>query len=285
MTPLHAVVVLVAGMLAGALTAVAGAGSLASFPALLAVGLSPVVANVSSAVGLVPGSVAGAFAYRHQLGPLRPLLVPLLVPAAVGGVVGAVALLVLPESVFSALLPALLTLAAVLVAVQPRIARAVVRRRIASPDVATAQPDIATAQPDIADNPDLPDVPIANRTTTARAGPVVVALAVVVAIYGGYFGAAVSVMYLALLGALIGGLQASNGVKNTLTALTCGMACLVFVLRADVDWAAAALLAVGSATGGVLGGRYGRNLPDVLLRVVVVVVALATAVAEATRQL
>jgi uncharacterized membrane protein YfcA len=116
-----------------------------------------------------------------------------------------------------------------------------------------------------------------------RAGPVVLGLGVAVALYGGYFGAAVSVMYLAMLGAVIGGLQASNGVKNVLTALSCGSACLVFVLRADVDWAAVALLAVGSTTGGLVAGRYGQRLPDVFLRVVIIVIALTTAAVEALR--
>ena len=255
----RALAVLVAGFVAGGMTAVVGAGSLASFPVLLAMGLSPVVANVTSSVGVVPGSIAGAHAYRHQLGPLRPLLVPLMLPTALGGAAGAALLLVLPAAVFSALLPALLVLAAALVAFQPAIARSVAGHR-ADP---AAGGEVVGSSP--------------------RAGPVVVALGIAVALYGGYFGAAVSVMYLALLGPLIGGLQASNGVKNVLAALSCGSACLVFVLRADVDWAAVALLAVGSTAGGMVAGRYGQRLPDAFLRLVVVVIALVTAAVEAFR--
>jgi uncharacterized membrane protein YfcA len=255
-TFLRALAVVVAGFVAGGMTAVVGAGSLASFPVLLAIGLSPVVANVTSAVGVVPGSIAGAYAYRHQLGPLRPLLVPLLLPTALGGVAGAALLLVLPAAVFSAVLPPLLVLAGGLVAFQPAIARAVRRR--------------GEARGGGSEGP-------------VRSGPVVRLLAVAVAVYGGYFGAAVSVMYLALLGALIGGLQASNGVKNVLTSLSCGSACLVFVFRADPDWAAVLLLAVGSTAGGVIAGRYGQRLPDAFLRAVIVVIALATAVVEALR--
>jgi uncharacterized protein len=93
----------------------------------------------------------------------------------------------------------------------------------------------------------------------------------------------VSVMYLAMLGSIVGGLQASNGAKNTLTGLSCGAACVVFVLRADPDWAAVALLALGSSTGGIIAGRYGQRLPDSFLRVVLVVVALVTAVVESRR--
>ena len=194
--------VLCAGFAAGGTTAVVGAGSLASLPVLLAIGLPPVVANVTSAIGVLPGSVAGAYAYRRQLGPQRLLVLPLLLPTAAGGAAGAL-LLVVPATVFSALLPVLLTLAAALVALQPAIARAVAGRRGADP-----------ADP-----------------SGLHAGPVVLSLGLFIAVYGGYFGAAVSVMYLALLGALIGGLQASNGVKNVLTALSCGAACLVFVVR------------------------------------------------------
>ena len=235
------------------MTAVVGAGSLASIPVLLAIGLDPVTANVTSAVGVVPGSAAGVFAYRHQLPGLRRLLVPMLLPTALGGVTGALLLLVLPASTFATLLPVLLVLAAVLVTVQPRIARAVAARQ----------------------GPREPGGP--------RAGPVVLTLGVLVAVYGGYFGAAVSVVYLAMLGSLVGGLQASNGAKNVLTGLSCGAACVVFVLRAHPDGAAVALLAVGSSVGGVLAGRYGQRLPDSALRVALVVIALATAVVEALR--
>jgi len=196
-TPLRALVVVLAGFAGGAMTAVVGAGSLASLPVLLAIGLDPVTANVTSAVGVVPGSAAGVYAYRHQLPGL-------------GG----------------------------------------------SPEPVEGGP---------------------------RAGPVVLSLGVLVAVYGGYFGAAVSVMYLAMLGSIVGGLQASNGAKNTLTGLSCGAACVVFVLRADPDWAAVGLLALGSSTGGILAGRYGRRLPDSALRVALIAIALVTAVVEARR--
>jgi len=204
---------------------------------LLAIGLTPVVANVTSAVGVVPGSLAGAYAYRRQLGPLRALVAPLL--------------------------PALLIVAAGLIAGQPALARAVARRRR----------HLGRGGPR----------PVVEGAATLRGGPVVLVLSIAVAVYGGYFGAAVSVMYLALLGALIGGLQASNGVKNVLTALSCGAACVVFVLRADVNWAAAALLAVGSTAGGVVGGRFGQRLPDPVLRLAVVLIALTTAAVQTVR--
>jgi uncharacterized protein len=261
-SPLRDVVVVLAGFAGGALTAVVGAGSLASLPVLLAIGLDPVTANVTSAVGVVPGSAAGVYAYRQQLPGMRRLLVPLLLPTVAGGALGALLLLVLPASTFGTLLPFLLVGAAALVAVQPRIAAAVARRR---------QPAGTSSGPS------------ATPAPVPAAGPVVLVLGTLVAVYGGYFGAAVSVLYLALLGSIVGGLQASNGAKNTLTGLSCGAACVVFVLRAHPDWGAVALLALGSTGGGVIAGRYGQRLPDSALRVTLVAVALVTAVVELRR--
>ena len=253
MGPLQAVAALAAGFAAGGMNAVVGAGTLVSFPALLALGLSPVTANVSSSLGVLPGSVAGAYAYRHQLRPLRPFLVATLLPAALGGLLGALALLLLPERVFSAVVPVLLVLAAVLVAVQPWVGRRVAARRAANP-----RPDAATGRP----------------------GARVLGLLLLAAVYGGYFGAGVSVLYLAVLGVVLGGIQAANGTKNVLSATGGVTAAIVFVLRAHVDWAAVLLLAVGSTAGGLVGGRFGRTLPDSLLRGIVVAIALLAALRQ-----
>jgi uncharacterized membrane protein YfcA len=100
------------------------------------------------------------------------------------------------------------------------------------------------------------------------------------AVYGGYFGAGVSVLYLAVLGVVLGGIQAANGTKNVLSATGGVTAAIVFVLRAHVDWAAVLLLAVGSTAGGLVGGRFGRTLPDSLLRGIVVAIALLAALRQ-----
>ncbi len=253
MTPLQAAAVLAAGFVAGGMNAVVGAGTLVSFPALLAVGLGPVVANVSSSLGVLPGSVAGAYAYRHQLGPLRPFLRRAVVPAAVGGLGGALLLLLLPARVFAAVVPVLLVVAAGLVAVQPRLARRLAARRGGEPTVVPAP------------------------------GVLVLGAVLLVAVYGGYFGAGVSVMYLAVLGVVIGGIQAANGAKNLLSTVSGVAAAVVFVVAAPVDWVAVVLLAAGSAVGGLVGGSYGRRLPDVLLRGVIITVALVAAAVQALR--
>ena len=269
MTPLQAVVVLGAGFVAGGMNAVVGAGTLVSFPALLAVGLSPVVANVSSSLGVLPGSVAGAYSYRHQLAPLRPFLRRAVVPAALGGLAGALLLLLLPARVFGAVVPVLLVVAAGLVALQPRIARRVAAGR----DPAVLDTDGLVTDGFAAD----------GGAGVPAPGPVVLGTVLLVAVYGGYFGAGVSVMYLAVLGAVLGGIQAANGAKNLLSAVSGFTAAVVFVLHAPVDWAAVVLLAAGSSVGGLVGGRFGQRLPDLLLRAVIIAIALTAAVLQVLR--
>jgi uncharacterized protein len=265
MGPLQAAAVLAAGFVAGGMNAVVGAGTLVSFPALLAVGLDPVVANVSSSLGVLPGSVAGAYAYRHQLHPLRAFLRRAVVPVAIGSAAGALLLLLLPAGVFADVVPVLLVLAAVLVAIQPRVAARVAARR-----------------PPADGGSDTPDAGDGTRDVPAPGGGVVLVL-LLIAVYGGYFGAGLSVMFLAVLGVLLGGLQASNGAKNVLSTVTGITSAVVFVLRAPVDWPVVVLLAVGSAAGGLVGGSYGRRLPDAPLRVVIIVIALTAAVVQVLR--
>jgi uncharacterized membrane protein YfcA len=218
------------------------------------------VANVSSSLGVLPGSVAGAYAYRHQLEPLRPFLRRAVLPAAVGGLAGALLLLLLPARVFGAIVPVLLVVAAALVALQPRIARRVSAGR------------------------DPGSGPVADGTLTVPApGLLVLGAVLLVAVYGGYFGAGVSVMYLAVLGAVLGGIQAANGAKNLLSAVSGLTAAVVFVLHAPVDWTAVVLLAAGSAVGGLVGGSFGQRLPDLLLRGVIIAIALTAAALQVSR--
>jgi len=118
-TLLEALAVVLAGLGAGTINTVVGSGSLVTFPTLLAVGLPPVVANVSNTVGLVPGSVSGAWAYRRELDDQVPRLLRLGAATSSGAVAGAILLLVLPEAAFAAIVPVLILVACVLVVVQP----------------------------------------------------------------------------------------------------------------------------------------------------------------------
>jgi uncharacterized membrane protein YfcA len=240
--------ILVAGGAAGTINTVVGSGTLVTFPTLLALGLPPVTANVSNNVGLVFGSVSGAWGYRRELGGTRPLLVRLVPASFTGGVIGAVLLLRLPARAFATIVPVLIALALVLVVAQPRLAAATAARR--------------------------------ERVGAVRhtgAGPLAQAGTLFAGVYGGYFGAAQGVLMVGLLGALLDEpLQRVNGIKNLLVAIVNGVAAATFLIISpqSVDWTAAGLIAIGASGGGVIGAGVGRRLPAPALRGVIVVVGL-----------
>lgn len=246
MTWLEALAVLAAGIGAGTINTVVGSGSLITFPTLLVLGYDPVVANVTNTVGLVPGSISGAVGYRRELEGQRSRLVPLCIASLLGAVAGAVLLLNLDDSVFETAVPVLIGLGCVLVVVQPRVSAWMRRRR---------------------DDDHVP-VPHGSWPTVVGIG--------LASVYGGYFGAAQGVIYMAVLGLGIDdALQRLNATKNVLTVIVNGSAAAFFCFAADIDWWAAAALAVGSTIGGQLGATVGRRLPDWLLRGLIVVVGVA----------
>lgn len=234
--------VLLAGMAAGGINAVVGSGTLVTFPVLLALGYPPVVANVSNTVGLVPGSLSGAYAYRRELAGQGPLLLRLGTASTLGALLGAVLLLWLPPGAFKAIVPVLIGLALVLVILQPRLARS-----------------LATRRPD----------------HDRRVGPLLLLGVFGAGVYGGYFGAAQGVLLLGLLGVLLStDLQWVNGIKNLLAALVNGVAAVLFIALGMVAWQPALLIAAGSVVGGLIGGRWGRRLPPTVLRALIVVIGL-----------
>lgn len=238
---LQVLTIVAAGFGAGIVNAIVGSGSLLTFPALLAAGYPPLVANVSNTVGLVFGGVSGVFGYRRELEGQQRRAAMLAIPAALGSLVGAILLLALPESVFHRVVPALVVLAVALVIVQPRLSTVLARYR---------------------DRP--------ASAWVLRAG---VALT---AIYGGYFGAAMGVLLIGVLSVFLkDGLQRINALKNVLTALINAVAAIVFVLAAHVAWVAAALIAISSIAGGLLGAAVGRRLHPNVLRALIVIGGLA----------
>ena len=244
MSPLEVIAVLVAGIGAGTMNAVVGSGTLITFPTLLAVGYSPVVANVSNTIGLVPGSVAGAIGYRRELEGQRGRSLRFGLAGLLGGATGAVLLLTLPESAFDAIVPAFIAIALVLIVVQPRLEPWLEERRARTEHGA---------------------LPFAAVYGTG--------------IYGGYFGAAQGIILLAVLDlTLPEGLQRINALKNVIAALINGTAALIFIALADVAWGPALVLVAGSTVGGMLGARYGRRLPATVLRGVIVVIGVAAIV-------
>ncbi|WP_083441178.1 sulfite exporter TauE/SafE family protein [Nitriliruptor alkaliphilus] len=261
MALLDAALILLAAVGAGAMNAVVGAGTLITFPTLLALGFPPVVANVSNTVGLVPGSVAGAYAYRATLSGRAPLLRRLVVVSGIGGVLGGALLLALPPGAFELVVPPLLVLSGVLAAIQPRVAAWVVRRRAAAAPAIPAAESPPTATPAL-----------------LHVSPLLLAGVAATGVYGGYFGAAQGVILLAILGVFVGGaMNDVNGIKNVLAGVANLVSAALFIAIADVDWSVAGLVAVGATIGGGLGGRYGRRLHPGPLRALVVTVAFVAA--------
>lgn len=242
----EAVAILAAGLGAGTINAIVGSGTLITFPVLLAFGLPPVTANVSNTLGLVPGSLSGAFGYRRELSGQRRRLLRFGSVALLGGLGGAILLLALPPEAFAIVVPALIAVALVLVVAQPALAARIRARH---------ERHGTTAHPD---------------------GGFLLLLALLLAsVYGGYFGAAQGVIYVAFMGLLLNeDLQRLNALKNVLVGGVNGVAAIFFLFVATFDWAAVALIALGSTLGGLLGAKVGRRLPPTVLRAVIVLVGL-----------
>ena len=242
MSPWELAAIAVTGVAAGFINSVAGSGTLVTFPTLLAFGVPPVTANVSNNVGLVPGSVSSAVGWRHELAGQGPRVLRIASAAVAGGTAGAALLLVLPDSAFGAVVPALVTLGIVLVGVQPLINR---RVAAAAARAGTDPRDARWLWPGVA----------------------------VTAVYGGYFGAAQGILLLAVLGAgTHDTLHRNNAIKNVLAAIVNGVAAVIFIAVADVDWTIVALIAAGSVVGGQLGARVGKRLPAAVLRALIILV-------------
>ncbi len=236
-----------AGVGAGLMNTVVASGTLITFPTLLALGIPPVLANVSNTVGLVPGSVSGALATRPELSGQRSRLWRLGAASLLGGVVGALLLLRLPSAAFDAVVPVLIGLGCVLVVVQPTLSRRLAARR--------ARLSSSAGPPRVS-------------------APLWVGV-MLACVYGGYFGAAQGVLLIAIMGiGLAETLPRVNAVKNVLTLIGNGSAAAVFVVVSDVDWWVAGSISVGSMVGAQIGGPVGRKLPLVAYRVVVVAVGL-----------
>jgi uncharacterized membrane protein YfcA len=245
MSPADALLVVGAGAVAGAVNAIAGGGTLISFPALLAIGLAPVTANTTSSVGLLAGYAGGSVAYRRELAGQGPRAKRLLVAAVIGGLVGAVLLLVTPGSSFRAVVPYLVLLSCLLLALQPWLGRRLAARGVAA------------------------DHPGWEAQLAIGIG----------AVYGSYFGAGLGVIMLAVLGLLVADdLQRLNALKGVLALVINLVGAIVFVVTGQVAWLAAGLLAVGAGFGATVGVALARRLPPAAVRGGVVIAGVVVAV-------
>ncbi len=245
MSPIEAVAILAAGLAAGTINTIVGSGSLITFPTLLAFGYAPVLANVTNTIGLVPGSLSGAIGYRKELGGQRRRMVRLGLAATAGGLTGALLLLVLPAAAFQRIVPILILGSVVLIAIGPRLSRAMGDRRGAGQE---------------------------------HTVPLVITL-YLTGIYGGYFGAGQGVIMMALLSVFLpDDLQRLNALKNVLAVLINGVAAILFILLSPVAWPVAIVLATGAVIGGQIGALVGRRLPANVLRVAIIVVGTVVGV-------
>lgn len=253
-----------AGLAAGAINAMAGGGTLIAFPCLVALGVPTVSANITVTVGQTPGYLAGAWAQRADLGSGLRSARRLAIFAGVGAVVGALLLQVTPNSLFKAVVPFLILAACVALVFQDRV-RDWVKAR--SPEPAPAETDDGGADPP-------PETVVGG--SSAWLLPIIIALG---GIYGGFFGAGLGIMLLALLGLFSdAGMVRNNAVKQVLSFVVNLIAAVVFALGRHVAWALVPSLAVGSIIGGIIGGRAVRLVKPVYLRTFVVLFGLAVAI-------
>jgi uncharacterized membrane protein YfcA len=240
-----------AGLAGGVVNAIAGGGSLISFPALLAVGYPTVAANVTNTAALWPGYIGGAVGYRAELSGQRGRVVAFSVTGVVGAVLGCLLLLVTPESVFRALVPILIAVASLLLAAQPAL-----KKRLAA----------------------------SGRTTGRRHQVLLHGGVLLSGVYGAYFGAGLGVMLLGILAVFVDDhLQRVNAVRAVLSLVINTVALVAFAFFGPVRWDAVAVMAVAALAGGFLGARIARRLSPALLRGIVVTFGLGVAVALALR--
>lgn len=238
------VLLFAAGTAAGTINTVVGSGSLITFPTLLALGYPPVLANVTNNVGVLPGSISGAIAYRRELKGSFSQLAKLSIFSALGGGSGALLLLTLPAAVFDSVVPILIIFACILVIASPWLKAWASARELKSGSTMGRKTGL--------------------MLSTGLTG-----------VYGGYFGAAQGVILLSLLSVLLdGGMQKANAYKNVLAAFANGAAAVVFLFTTQVAWLAAGIIALGAIVGGQIGGRIGQRIPPLIYRAIIVVIGL-----------
>ena len=275
MEPLSLLVLLVMGVVAGAINAAVGSGSLLTLPVLMAVGLPPGVAVRTNTVGMFFSTVGSVLGYRREIAEERRHLTPLVLTALLGASAGALLLLTSPAEALDVVVPVLIVVALALVVLQKPLTTALRSRsenraehRAAADESGTEGATDAGASADGSERSPLRSPALVGSIGAAS-------------VYGGYFTAAQGVLYLGILGVFTGRPMGSvNSVKNLLSLCVNLAAALIYMIAffavdAQVVWAASAAIAVGSLLGGFFGAHLAKRLPEWALRGVIVVVALA----------
>ncbi len=240
-----------AGLVAGAMNAVAGGGTLITFPTLIWTGLSAISANATNTVALVPGALAGAWGYRREMREGKRQYYWLLLPSSLGGLLGGILLRYTPPATFAALVPWLILFAVVLFACQEPIQRSLRKGRPLLPEADTSRQWLLMA--------------LGTQFLTG--------------IYGGYFGAGMGIMMLATLSVLgFANIHHMNGMKNLLGMTINLVAALYFIFVGLVHWPEALVMAVGAIVGGYGGAGLARKLGAKFVRWTVIIIGVGMAI-------
>lgn len=238
MNPQHTALLAGAGFLAGACNAIAGGGSLLTFPALMAAGLPPVTATVTNSVAVWPGYLGGTVAFRDRLSERRPLITRLVAVGCLGGIAGTILLLTTPASVFKVIVPYLILGATALLALQSRLSRLVAR--------------------------------LAKGSERGASGAPLTVAIFMAGCYGAYFNGGLGIILLAILMLFVDAeAQSLNGTKALLQLAVTTIALVGYGIFGPVNWLAALTVAPACLVGGVAGGRVARRLRPGMLRAIV----------------
>jgi uncharacterized membrane protein YfcA len=244
----HGAVSFGAGLIAGGMNAVAGGGTLLTFPTLIWLGLNSITANATSTVAVWPGVVSGMFGYRRELSTLERRFLYLAVPSLIGGLGGAYLLRLTPSMVFDRLVPYLILFATILFMVQEPIQRKV---RGSHPE--------------------------AHKSASWFAGAIVFQF--LVGVYGGYFGAGMGILMLAAFSILgMTDIHQMNGFKNMLGGAINALAAIYFISQNMVFWPDVGVMALGTITGGYLGAGTARKIGRAAVRRIVILIGFGMAV-------
>lgn len=246
--------VVIAAAVGGAINAIAGGGTLVTFPALVGLGVPAIVANATSTVALWPGALGSLYGYRDELAGARSWATRFAIPSLVGGLIGALLLLRTPAERFDQVVPWLVLGATVLFLVQRPLMTALRSRSATAPGT----PDDPTSRP--------PGMPL-------------LLFQLGVAVYGGYFGAGIGILMLAALGFMgFTNIHRMNGLKNWGGLCINVVAALTFALGGFVEWPVAIAMAIGAMAGGYAGSRVAQRVPQEWVRRTVIVIGFAAAI-------
>ena len=233
----------VSGIIAGSINAVGGGGTLVSFPSLVAIGESEIVANATNTAALWPGSFSSAIGYRKDTAVDRSLLISLLIPSFIGGALGAIVLTITPADLFKIIVPFLVLFATLILAV-----RNALTRRIGGRLAATKE----------------------HMTRAGRIWGFFFQL--FVAIYGGYFGAGMGILMLGSLSIMgMRDIHQMNALKTPLQAVINMTAFVFFAIKGLVSWSSALILCIGAIAGGYGGARLAKRVPPKVLNLAIVI--------------